>query len=241
MKLKKKYYPNEDSALSYIKSLKESKNLQGKKVCLIGCGCMGKIILYWLNYIFTNIKITIIDMNNKELEFSRKYFPDVQCINIKVTKYNYKKIFNFLKKGDIVIDASYEISTISLYKLLNDREILYINSAVEIWNWESEKNPYDVSIYKRHKDIIEYSEKNIKNTNFLVSMGCNPGNVSLWTKYGLYLLAKKKSIKFDENKAESEIFPFLSQKLGVQVIHICEHDAQLINNPRKKGEYVNTW
>jgi homospermidine synthase len=96
-------------------------------------------------------------------------------------------------------------------------------------------------LYWRNRPLENYAKKNDKNTNFIVTMGCNPGNVSLWAKYALYLLAKKKGIKIDENKSEKEIFPKLSKKLGVQVMHISEHDTQLINNPRKKGEYVNTW
>jgi len=148
---------------------------------------------------------------------------------------------NIFLKNAVIIDASYNIDTNYLYKLCNTKGILYLNSAIESWDYQKIKSPLHYTLYWRNCQLEKYAHKYDKNTNFIVVMGCNPGNVSMWTKYGLYLLAKKKNIKFDENRPEKEIFPKIAQKMGLQVVHISEHDSQLIDNPRKKGEYVNTW
>jgi len=148
---------------------------------------------------------------------------------------------NIFLKNAVIIDASYNIDTNYLYKLCNTKGILYLNSAIESWDYQKIKSPLHYTLYWRNGQLEKYAHKYDKNTNFIVVMGCNPGNVSMWTKYGLYLIAKKKNIKFDENRPEKEIFPKIAQKMGLQVVHISEHDSQLIDNPRKKGEYVNTW
>jgi homospermidine synthase len=241
MNIKNLYYPDFKSRIDFIKSLKNSRDMKGRKICIFGCGGMGKITVYWLDYFFTNTDITIYDKEDEKLNFIRKYYPKIKAIHREIVKSNFIKSTDFLKKGDIIIDAAYNIDTKSLYKFCNDNGILYLNSAIECWDFQAIKSPLEYTLFWRNEQLEKFSKKNDNNTNFIVTMGCNPGNVSLWAKYGLYLLAKKKGIKIDENKSEKEIFPELSKKLGVQVIHICEHDTQLINNPRKKGEYVNTW
>lgn len=241
MNIKNVYYPDFKSRFNFLKSLKNSRDMKGRKICIFGCGGMGKIVLYWLDYFFKNTDITVYDKENEKLDFVRKYYPKVKAIHREIVKSNFKKSTDFLKKGDLIIDAAYNIDTNCFYKFCNDNSILYFNSAIESWDYQSITSPLEYTLYWRNGKLEKYAKKNKKNTNFVVVMGCNPGNVSLWAKYGLYLLAKKKGIKFDENLPEEDIFPELSKKLGVQVIHISEHDSQLINNPRKKGEYVNTW
>jgi homospermidine synthase len=241
MNIQNLFYPTFKSRMDFLISLKKSRNMKGRNICIFGCGSLGKIILYWIDFFFINTNITIYDKENHKLDFARKFFPKVKVIHRNIIKSNFHKSLLSLKKGDLIIDAAYNIETKSLYKFCNDNGILYLNSSVESWNFQAIKSALHYSLFWENTELQEFAKKNKKNTNFIVVMGCNPGNVSLWTKYALYLLAKKKGIKIDENKSEKEIFPELSKKLGVQAIHISEHDTQIINNPRKKGEYVNTW
>jgi homospermidine synthase len=70
-------------------------------------------------------------------------------------------------------------------------------------------------------------------------MGCNPGNVSMWTKWGLIQLNEKKiGEKWEDSK---EWYAKIAEKLRVQTIHISEHDSQITQNPRHTDEYCNTW
>ena len=241
-KLKNDYYPTFKKREEFLHSLHRSRDFKNRNICILGSGIMGKIILYWINYIFYNVNITIIDKEKEKLVFAKKYFPKVKKINKEIVKSNYKKILGFLKKGDLLIDASYNVETIAIFKMCNELGILYVNSAVESWNFQNIKSPIEYSLFHRSKKLVEEVEKEKSiNTNFLITMGCNPGNVSMWAKYGIYLLSKLKKIKFDEKMKENELYPLLANKLGIQVIHISEYDSQIIDVPRKKGEYCNTW
>ena len=241
-KLKNKYYSTFKKREEFLQALHKTRDFKNRNICILGSGIMGRIILYWINYIFYNVNITIIDKNKEKLEFVKTHFHNVKIINKEITKTNYKNILGFLKKGDLLIDASYNIETQCIFKLCNHFGIIYINSAVECWNFKNITSPIEYSLFFRIKELKKEidKEKHI-NTNFLVVMGCNPGNVNMWAKYGIYLLSKLKKIKFEENMDEKELYPFLAKKLGIEVIHISEYDSQIIDVPRKKGEYCNTW
>ena len=197
MNIKEQYYPDFQSRSKFLKSLKGSRDMEGRNICILGCGGMGKITLYWIDYFFKNMKITIFDKEKEKLDFAKKYYPKVKSVHIEIVKSNYKKLLGFLKEGDLIIDASYNIDTTCLYNLCNTKGILYLNSAIESWDFQKIKSPLHYTLFWRNRQLEKYANKNNKNTNFIVVMGCNPGNVSMWTKYGLYLLAKKKNIKFD--------------------------------------------
>ena len=49
---------------------------------------------------------------------------------------------------------------------------------------------------------------------------------------------KKLGLKWEDKK---EWYSQVSEKLGVQTIHISEHDSQITQNPRRMNEYCNTW
>jgi homospermidine synthase len=69
-------------------------------------------------------------------------------------------------------------------------------------------------------------------------MGCNPGNVSLWVKQGIYKIAESMKIK---KKYKEEDINILAQKLDIHVIHVSEKDTQIVKEPKKINEYCNTW
>ena len=243
-KLKNIYYSTFKKREEFLQALHKTRDFKNRNICILGSGIMGRIILYWINYIFYHANITIIDKNKEKLEFVKTHFHNVKIINKEITKTNYKNILGFLKKGDLLIDASYYIGTQSIFKLCNHFGILYINSSLEPWKVEFKNISSPIKhtliwIDKEFKQEVK-KEKHI-NTNFLITMGCNPGNVNMWAKYGIYLLSKLKKINFVENMDEKELYPLLAKKLGIEVIHISEHDSQIIDVPRKKGEYCNTW
>jgi homospermidine synthase len=74
-----------------------------------------------------------------------------------------------------------------------------------------------------------------KKNNFIISLGCNPGNVSIWAMYAL------EKINQITKKFDYKSYADLANKLGLRVIHVSERDSQITNNPKKKNEYVNTW
>ena len=105
MNIQNLFYPTFKSRMDFLISLKKSRNMKGRNICIFGCGGMGKIILYWLHFFFKNTNITIYDKENHKLDFARKFFPKVKVIHRNIIKSNFLKSLLFLKKGDLIVDA----------------------------------------------------------------------------------------------------------------------------------------
>jgi len=52
MHIKDDYYPTYKSRKNFLKSLRKSRDMGGRNVCILGSGGMGKITLYWIDYFF---------------------------------------------------------------------------------------------------------------------------------------------------------------------------------------------
>eukprot|EP01156_Anaeramoeba_ignava_P023953 Anaeramoba_ignava/c21842_g2_i1.p1 GENE.c21842_g2_i1~~c21842_g2_i1.p1 ORF type:complete len:552 (+),score=160.79 c21842_g2_i1:374-2029(+) len=123
------------------------------------------------------------------------------------------------------------------------------------------KELYRSSIYIRQRMLedIQVKEEERKKARgpdeqnsmtAIVDHGANPGLVSHFTKRALVDIVKhmrEKKIRDEKelDKLESLVkeknFPELARQLGVKVIHISERDTQITNEPKKVGEFVNTW
>lgn len=220
--------------LDNMKHIKTFKN----KIVLIGCGAVGTCLLPLL-FKLVNIEpsnITVIDMNSERF---KNIDNKINTLNIKLTKDNIQNILINqlkLKNNDIIIDASYEINTNFMFQLCSNHGISYINSSVEVWSDEPTLKNIDYTFYSRIKSIEDINKQNnIKNNNFIISLGCNPGNVNIWTLYALDKINKKT------NNYKWSTYSELANKMGLQVVHISERDSQITNNPKKVNEYVNTW
>ena len=166
-----------------------------KKIVIIGYGAIGTALLPLL------IKIIKIDLNNifvvdKNIIRFENLKNEITKIHIKLTKENTKKILiDDLKLGqdDIIIDCSYEINTNFMFNLCSQYGISYINSAVEVWANEDKLQEKDFTFYQRIKSLEDQNKLlNNKTNNFIISLGCNPGNVNIWTLYALEKINKKK-------------------------------------------------
>ena len=74
----------------------------------------------------------------------------------------------------------------------------------------------------------------------VVTHGANPGLVSHFVKAALLDIAKAMNLPPDV-PTNREDWAKLMQATGTKVIHISERDTQVIDKPKLKGEFVNTW
>lgn len=208
------------------------------KILIIGCGAVGTALLpIILKVININPKnIYIIDKNNNSfINILRYQKLGININNFELNKNNIEDIIiNKLKfgKNDIIIDCSYKIDTTFMFRLCSKYNISYTNSSIEAWK-DTKDNP---TYYQKINEIEKINnEIKTKSNNFIISLGCNPGNVNIWT---LYALTKINSIT---NNFNFNSYAELAQKMGLQVIHISEKDTQITNKPKKQNEYLNTW
>ena len=221
-----------------IQDLKKSIKFNNK-IVILGLGAIGTLLVNLINdiIIMDSQNLIVIDKNNS-------MFEKIKNINArKITEYilpsTVNKIFIDLLNltiNDIIIDSSFEIDTLEMYKFCHKHGISYINSAVEDWpDGVSRLQEYDtyadrIAMIEKHNKSIE-----IKNTNFIIGLGCNPGNVNLWVLYALQKI-NDKYYKIKEDRPN-----FLAQRMGLNTIHISEKDSQITTKPKKVNEYLNTW
>jgi len=251
-----------------ITQLLNNKIKFNNKMFLIGFGAIGKVLLYFiLNFInIDSTNITIIDEKDFITDLTKISKLKFNLYNkTELSQFNYKTIFKHLSFNDIIIDCSVGVNSLDIIKLCNQVGASYINSAItNVWTYtnpdlnnnintntntnnntnnnKSHKINID-SLYHVHKEFELYNNSNTKNYNAIICMGCNPGNVSLWSKIGLLKIAqnyKSNNININNINNINDV-NLLAHKLGVQVIHISEKDTQIVNNPKKINEYCNTW
>lgn len=243
-----KDYDSKEKRKQKFDEMLNQKIIFNNKIYFIGFGSVGRP-LFWilLKILIIDIKnITIIDERDITTEL-KKLCPNNNGINVIKTRLKENNYLNLLKNlsfNDLIIDVGDDISTIDIMKLSQDRGCNYISSCIQVWDkfnlYGTKKLFNDLSIKETHNRINEFNKTIInKNFNGIVSMGCNPGNVSLWTKIGLINIARSKGMKIKE--IQSMKYNLLAQTLGVQTIHISEKDTQRTNNPKKFDEYCNTW
>lgn len=235
-------YNTKEKRKQKFDELLNSKRIFNNKIFLIGFGCVGRPLLWLIikNFTMNYNNIFIIEERNINSEAVQFINIGVNIINTNFNEKNYQTILQSLSFNDIIIDAGTSISTLDLMKLCQEKGANFICSCIQEWDIEQQRvnnEFYKDSIIYRHKILDEYNNSILnKNFNCIVSMGCNPGNVSLWAKIGLNKIAEDKKL-FNHNLNYNK----LAQKLGIQTIHISEKDTQISNIPKKINEYCNTW
>ncbi len=236
-------FDTQEKRIKKFQKLCENKRFFSNKIFLIGFGSIGRPLL-WVLFKIMDINpsnVTIIEERDITEEYNKLFNFKMKIVKTRLSQNNYLELLKDLSNNDIIIDAADELSTIDIINLCQERGANYISSCIQEWNkfinYTTKQDFVNDSIYSLHKKIDDYNNK-IENKNFnaIVSMGCNPGNVSLWTKYGILKIAKEKNIDF-----QNKNYNIIAKELGVQTIHISEKDTQVTNKPKKSNEYCNTW
>jgi homospermidine synthase len=210
------------------------------KITIFGFGAVGRVLLYMILKVIKIDKrnITVYDKRKIELDSKENlWYSGVTFTQIEILQENFKNCLKHMTPDSILIDCTYGLSSIELINYCSKKQINYINSCLEDWHFRSGSDDYDPvkdSLYYMQKRIESMIPKFGNKFTAILTMGVNPGNVSIWAKLGLDEINKKYQIK---NTGHAD----LAQKLNVQVIHISEHDSQKTNVPKKDHQYCNTW
>ena len=155
--------------------------------------------------------------------------------------------------GDLIVDLSVNVDTCAMLAWCHDKGVLYINTSVELWGVEglSGKSCVEHTLYWRQMNIrkLVASWGNNQGPTAVLDHGANPGLVSHFAKQGLVDIAQemiRRSPKSARSKTLAKLladedFPRLAWKTGTKVLHISERDTQVINQPKRPNEFVNTW
>ena len=219
-------------------------DFKDRHLWIVGQGAIGPSLLYSILklFIIKQKQITIIDMKpldqlKKEVkEIANILRPnekfEIEVLEEHITQENYLRIFDKVDKGDVIVDCAIEISTGDMIKLCQKRNAIYITSAIEVWNYAEDKDPYSYTIFSKLTELRKYAAK-LDNRQFvaMLGFGCNPGMVSIWAQIGVRMI----------NEYYKNSTPKTAEELGIRTVHISEVDTQRSKKPKEKDEYCNTW
>jgi homospermidine synthase len=210
-------------------------------VYVIGFGCLGTLVTFILHKLLKTPHIIVVECDSVRNGIDIKSMVEKfggSFICEKVTKENYEEIFRDAKKGDIVIDCAYDIDSAEIIKFLHSKSTSYINTSIEEWSYKNVTDIKQYTIYNRNKVISDECKKLTDwKSNCIVSMGCNPGCVNVWTQIGLDLIDNE----FNFVDSVTETYSEVCKRLDVQTIHVSEIDTQKSTRPKLGDEYCNTW
>lgn len=174
----------------------------------------------------------------------------------RVSEHDYAEVLaRYVGHGDMIVDLAWNIDTVEVLEWCLLHGVRYVNASLEVWDpygdWEGTP-PRDRTLYARHmvlRDTIDRWGSNDGPTAVL-DHGANPGLVSHFTKQALLDIADA-CISEDRvdalqrelisDAASRRAFNELAMALDVKVIHISERDTQITGEPKREGEFVNTW
>jgi homospermidine synthase len=205
--------------------------------------------------------ITVIDMEeSRKSNISSALAKGVVFIAQQITIENRAEILStYCKKGDFLLDLAWEIDTMQQLEWCRENGVLYLNTSLEVWNPVGSSfdnpDPRERTLYSRHQELREMVASWPKNPDnpdvtALYEHGANPGIVSYLVLQALSDLTNKllEDPQIDSNRKiqlkqalDSENYAKLCQLTGTKVIHISERDTQISSDPKKPGEFCNTW
>ena len=217
------------------------------KILIIGYGSVGQAILpVVLRHIVVDPKhITVLERDNhRQLFIKRHGGSGVNYVRQELNVGNYKKeLKKYVGEGDLIINASLNIEAQALLEWCMENGVMQVDTSLERWEHHPDETILKLSdrtLFHTHSVVREAMAKYPNGPTCCVTHGANPGYVTHLTKRGLLTLAKKKGRKVTTPTTKDE-WAQLMKSLGVKVVHVAERDQQVIDEPKTKNEFTNTW
>jgi homospermidine synthase len=158
---------------------------------------------------------------------------------------NHRRILDqALRPGDFLLNLSVDVSSLALVEHCADKKIGYLDTCIEPWPGgytDPSRSPSQRSNYGLWWQARELKKKLGRGApTSVLTHGANPGLVSHFVKQALTNIANDLGRNAAPPKDRAG-WAQLAKSLGVKVIHIAERDTQVSPNPKRVGEFVNTW
>ena len=214
------------------------------RMVIVGFGSIGQGVLpLILRHIgITKDQITIVTA--EERGHAEADELGVKFINLPLTRENYVQVLEpMVGKGDFLVNLSVDVSSVALFEFCHKVGALYIDTCVEPWAGgytDPSLSPSLRSNYALREAALSHRAAFEGGPTAVLTHGANPGLVSHFVKQALLNVAADtgESTEIPKDRAG---WAALAARLGVKVIHIAERDTQVSNEPKKVGEFVNTW
>jgi len=217
------------------------------RILMLGYGSVGRCTLPLIDRHFDMplSHMAIVDADNSHKHLSPYIERGLKYESMPIVRENMAAVLaKYLRKGDLLINLSVEVSSIELMNWCQGHGVLYIDTCIEPW-----AGYYDnaaIPAHERSNYFLRYSAmENAKkwrkgSPSALLTHGANPGLITHFIKQALLEIAKMRGLSATKPKTQKG-WARLMMKTGTKVIHVAEHDTQISSDPKKPGEFVNTW
>jgi len=213
------------------------------RLVIVGFGSIGQGVLpLILRHIELDPKkITIVTAEERGHDVAREY--GVEFVQEAVTRENIDRLVApAIGAGDFLLNVSVDVSSLALIDLARKQGALYLDTCIEPWPGgytDPSLSPSKRSNYALRESALALRRPGGDPTAVLTH-GANPGLVSHFVKQALLDIARDTGHKAEIPKTREQ-WAGLMESLGVKVVHIAERDTQVANQPKRVGEFVNTW
>lgn len=209
---------------------------------ILGFGSLGRAVLplIFQQFDIKPSQISIITNDDSGMKIAKEYGLTLEIATITVENY-IPLLSHRLKKGDLLVNLSVNISSFDLIKLCQKNEALYIDMSTE--PWAGGYIDHEIPLAERTNYALRESVLKLKHhqgSTAVLTHGANPGLVSHFIKQALINIAEDNELNIKTPHSASE-WAYLAKQLNIKVIHIAERDTQTTNQPKQPGEFINTW
>lgn len=218
------------------------------KILQLGWGGMGRAMVpLLLRHLDVDPRsITVLEKDDNTDLFKEKYGKKgLGYVVREVVKSNLvPTLSEFLSSGDLLIDLAVNVDCGDTITWCHQHGVRYINTSIERWASEPDETIPDLAqrtLWQTHKELRALAAKWRKGgPTCVITHGANPGLVSHFTKAALLDIAKAMEIDVPTPR-KREDWALLMQRTGTKAIHISERDTQIIDEPKRVGEFVCSW
>ena len=216
----------------------------GGRLTIVGFGSIGQGVLpLVLRHIdMPRDRITIVTAEERGREIAEEY--GVRFVVSPLTRENFRAVLEpLIGAGDFLLNLSVDVSSVALVEFAHERDALYLDTCIEPWAGgytDLSLTPAQRSNYALRETALSLAPRFANGPTAVLTHGANPGLVSHFVKTALLNLAADTGHKVRAPRDRIG-WALLARDLGVKVIHIAERDTQIGGQPKKPGEFVNTW
>src|SRR5713226_5917215 len=214
------------------------------RILIVGFGSIGQGVLpLLLRHIgIAPDRITIVTAADRGREEAEKY--GIKFVKEALTRENHRRILTpLLGRGDFLLNVSVEVASIALIKLCWERGAMYLDTCIEPWpgGYTDPTIPAAKRTnYALREEAMGLRSGNARAPTAVLTHGANPGLVSHLVKQALLNVAADTGLEAAKPKTREE-WGALAERVGIRSIHIAERDTQVSPQPKRPGEFVNTW
>lgn len=240
------------------------------KIVVLGVGIVGSCFLEMLMKTKPGQKLAsryggqvlVVDKLDKStdpavVEATQNSKLQVKLWQLEVTAANIESEFlKCVKKGDVLVDLSWNIYFQPLIQHCLRVGADYINTSIETYELEGEEH-LEVefvhrALHERHREVRLLQPRQPK-SRIMIIQGMNPGLISLMAFRALETIAHQVLSEAKRAGVETEVVVALGKHLrmknwamvaallDVKAFHCSENDTQVTNAPRVPGSFKNSW